>query len=130
MTAWLRKLLATAMVVVQWVLMGMHLVLRIPSFVIHAVPKLWLRHVYYRWTVLRRRVAGEPRWKEIDVLIGVYPPDGHPWWEAQRSAELSDMNPFLAGIAGASAIVREVERSPTSPVVMPLPADPDPPEAA
>jgi hypothetical protein len=64
-----------------------HLVLR---FVIRAFwrfERWWTRAVYYRATVARRRVAGEPLWKEVDLTIGIEPPPGHPYWDKVAKIE-------------------------------------------
>lgn len=49
----------------------------------------WTRKVYYGAVVRRRRAVGEPKWKERDLMIGIDPPEGHPYWE-----KLSKITPF------------------------------------
>ncbi len=47
----------------------------------------WIRHFYYPMAVLRRRIAAEPTWKEIDWQIGIGPPEGHPQYVAPQTLE-------------------------------------------
>lgn len=41
----------------------------------------WLsRHPYYWLVVQRRRVLGEDTWQKHDLMLGIYPPEGHPFY--------------------------------------------------
>lgn len=59
----------------------LHLTVRFAFRLFWSFERWWTQKVYYRAVVRRRRAAGEPEWKERDMMIGIEPPEGHPYWE-------------------------------------------------
>ena len=46
---------------------------------------------YYWACVRKRRAQGEEEWQEVDLLIGIQPPEGHPYWEVLKNRGLTPL---------------------------------------
>lgn len=46
---------------------------------------------YYWACVRKRRARGEEEWQEIDLQIGIRPPEGHPYWERLQNAGITPL---------------------------------------
>ena len=64
--------------VLQWALMSVSVVLSATGRGLDRAGRSILQRVYYPVCRARRLVAGEPRWKPIDAMIGIAAPPDWP----------------------------------------------------
>ncbi len=110
----MRHLASLPLLLLQW-LTGL-LFMVAPNYIarfFHRLSKIGTAHFYYPIVVLRRIIAGEPRWKEMDWMhLGIRGPNGEPFTgDWIRPGEPSAMT--SEAIANAWAIDGRKERSPT-----------------
>jgi hypothetical protein len=64
--------------ILQYVLMGLSVVLSAGGRVLDRAGRVVFRRLYYPVCLVRRRVNGEPPWKPIDATIGIKAPPDWP----------------------------------------------------
>lgn len=109
----MRRALVAVMELIQWILVGISMLLSLPRQVLTAINRLdriWIDAVYYRWVQLKRRVAGEDLWQSHDLSIGKTPPLGHPWWNSEEAR--CPAYPAFATVAAVESIPRDPSDQP------------------